>query len=93
MLVYILYDEDVYYVNVYKLRLFKDFVMCNYIGCFCVDFDIFGLDYIFILIQIIFDYIFCSNFVCSYVNIYYVYEEGLFSFIFDYFFVLMFIDI
>lgn len=45
-----IYDGDVYYVNVYKLRLFKDFVMCNYLGCFCVDFDIFGLDYIFILI-------------------------------------------
>lgn len=53
--------------------------MRNHIGRPRVDFDISGSDYTLILTQTTLDYILCSNSLCSYVNIYHVYEEGLFS--------------
>lgn len=67
--------------------------MRNHIGRPRADFDISGSDYTFILTQTTLDYILCSNSVCSYVNIYHVYEEGLFSSTSDHLPVLMSIDI
>lgn len=43
-------DEDLYYINEYKLRLFKDFFKCNYKGNYCIDFYIVDLNDIFIVI-------------------------------------------
>lgn len=73
-LAYTLYDGDAHHANVYKSRLFKDFAMRNHIGCSCVDFDISGSDYTFILTQTTLDYILCSYSLCSYVTIFHVYE-------------------
>lgn len=67
--------------------------MRNHIGRPRADFDISGSDHTFILTQTTLDYILCSNSVCSYVNIYHVYEEGLFSSTSDHLPVLMSIDI
>lgn len=67
--------------------------MRNHIGRLRVDFNISGSDYTFILTRTTLDYILCSNSLCSYENIYHVYEEGLFSSTSDHLPVLMSIDI
>lgn len=87
------HNEDSRHVNVYKSSLLKDFAMRNHIGCPRVDFDTFGSDYTFIFTKTTLDYTLCSNSLCSYVNLYQVYEEGLFSSTSDHLPVLMTINL
>lgn len=86
------YNIDSGRVNMYKSSLLKDFIMRNYIGSPRVDFESTGSQYTFIQTKSTLDFIFCSNSLCKYVELYHVFEEGSHSCTSDHLPVFMVLD-